>query len=394
MTVTKLGLKSIQSSIGKNNFSTASSNLKVGKVFGVVTTKNTPTKKQFERAGGFRGIGTIFYQNYFQSQNVDGDYTDAFLDTCDMAKPISRNMVFPFKNELVQIYDLPSPFADISSNGNTPYYGDVISIYNDPQQNSTSNSGKLGKTYVEKNDIRHLYQFEGDMIFQNKQNGIRFGSTVKFHSDINEWSSLGEDGDPIVILTNGYITTETDPSTPNIEEINKEQSIVYLTSTQKLPLQPGASIINPRVNTIKPKDYISSQFIANGNRIILNAKKDEVLLFAKGNIELNTDNIVNINAGRVIHLHVDPKNKESKIALGTRSDGSYPIEPVILGNQMIYAFDLLIGALSNLASNLTTAATQDGPIAGCKAGAIQLLSDLERLCDQLDKVLSTKVTTV
>ena len=164
-------------------------------------------------------------------------------------------------------------------------------------------------------------------------------------------------------------------------------SSLYMTSTQTIPLIPGASIINPRVNTTQPKDYTNSQFIANSDRITLNAKKDEVLLFAKGNIELNSDNIININAG-IAHIN------SPSINLGTKPDGSYPTEALLLGNQTIYAFDLLISALQNLASSLTTAATKDGPIISCNNAGVQLFGDIQRLGNQLDKCLSTKVHTV
>ena len=88
------------------------------------------------------------------------------------------------------------------------------------------------------------------------------------------------------------------------------------------------------------------------------------------------DNIVNINAGKVIHLHTDPQNNQSLIALGTRPDGSYPIEPVILGGQLTYAFDLLMIALENLALNLTTAI--DEIMSSIKNMTVLELSQLER----------------
>ena len=67
---------------------------------------------------------------------------------------------------------------------------------------------------------------------------------------------------------------------------------------------------------------------------------------------------------------------------------------MILGGQMMYAFDILIGALSNLASSLTTASTKDGPVVGCTTGAKQLFVDLQRLCTQLEKCTSTNVHTI
>ena len=101
----------------------------------------------------------------------------------------------------------------------------------------------------ENSNILPLQQFEGDVTLEGRKGqGIRFGSTVSKRSNINEWSSVGNNGDPITILVNGYVTSSAD-SQVIIEEINKEQSSIYLTSTQAIPLTPGASIVNPRSNT-------------------------------------------------------------------------------------------------------------------------------------------------
>ena len=36
----------------------------IGKVYGIITTENTPTKELFDKSGGWGGIGTIFYLDY------------------------------------------------------------------------------------------------------------------------------------------------------------------------------------------------------------------------------------------------------------------------------------------------------------------------------------------
>jgi hypothetical protein len=381
------GLHSAVSSFGKNNFgfSGGSSNI-TGKIYGIVTTKNTPTKKQYERANGM--MGTIFYLEYNQSQNITGSNIDSFLDTCTPALPVTYNQDYPILGELVKIYNLPAPISQKSPNGFTSYYGDIVNLYNDPQNNSTAVSNNLGQTFEENNNILPLQQFEGDVTLEGRKGqGIRFGSTVSKRSNINEWSSIGNNGDPITILVNGYVTSSADDQFV-IEEVNKNQSSIYLTSTQAIPLVPGASIVNPRANTIKPSSYNSSQLIFNSDRITLNSKKDEVLVFAKTNIELNSDNIININAGQVAHIN------SPAIALGTKMNGKYPTEPVLLGNQMSKTFDILIETLSNLASSLICASTQDGSIVACSEAGAQLFADLKRLNDQIEKCYSSKVYTI
>jgi len=362
----------------------------IGKVYGIVLDETTPSKELFDKSGGWSGIGTIFYLDYDQSKNIPSTNVD--LNTCKIAKPFhASNQNYPLIGELVHLMDAPSPSSQVNNTSNQKYYLGTINVWNNNQQNSLTDDS-LGKTFTEKNDIRNLRSFSGDRIYQGRKgNGIRFGSTVKQRSNINEWSSVGEDGDPITILVNGYVTTDSGSLTPNIEEINKEKSSIYLTTTQKLPLQPGASIVNPRVNTVKPSDYISSQFIANSDRITLNAKKDEVLLFAKGNIELNSDNIININTG-IAHIN------SPSIALGTKSDGSYPTEPVLLGGKTYELFLEICSTLTNLAGFLASAtvATKEGAICvtDCNLAGEQLFNDINNLLNKLETITSTKVYTV
>ena len=395
MAVLKTGNAPLSTGISRASIISAAQEVygpQIGKVYGVVTTENTPTKEAFIKAGGWDGIGTVFYLEYNQSIK-DKNSVDNIVKECTMAKPISSFIQdYPLLLELVHIIDAPSPISQVTPTGLQKYYIGTVNLWNNPQQNAPSGDS-LGKTFTESSDIRNLLAFEGDRILQGRKgNGIRFGTTVKSKSNLNEWSSIGNDGDPITILVNGYVTTDTGSLIPNVEEINKEKSSIYLTTTQVLPLKPGVSIVNPRVNTIKPSDYNSSQLIANSDRITLNAKKDEVLLFARGNIELSTDNIVNINAGRVAHIN------SPSIALGTKADGTYPTEPLVLGGQMSYAFDLLIGALENLAKSLSTATvpTTEGAmsIPSCNNAGTQLFADLTRLCNQVEKCFSTNVYTI
>jgi hypothetical protein len=266
-----------------------------------------------------------------------------------------------------------------------------FNIFNNSQQNSPINIG-LGKTFIEQEDIRPLEAFEGDFIIQGrKSNGIRFGSTTKAASNLNEWSNVGKDGDPIIILTNGYITSNSSSLAPNVEEINKEMSTIYMTSTQKLPLNPAAIITNPINNPVQPKYYSYPQLIMNSDRITLNAKKDEVLIYGATNISLSSDNIVNINAGRVAHIN------SPAIALGTNKDGSYPTEPVLLGGKTHDFLLEMLNAMTTLAGFLasSTVPTTEGAICvtDCNLAGEQLLVDIGNLIDKLETITSEKVYT-
>ena len=371
------------------------STFSVGKVFGVVLGENTPTKEMFNKAGGFNAIGTIFYMDY----NTSKRYDSVDLSQCTIAIPFNANVKsYPLIGETVLIISGPSLDSQTTSTSGQIYYLGPFNIFNNTQQNSPVNIG-LGKTFIEREDIRPLEAFEGDFIIQGrKSNGVRFGSTIKAASNLNEWSNVGQDGDPITILTNGYVTTNSSSLAPNIEEINKEMSTIYLTSTQKLPLNPAAIITNPINNPIQPNHYNQSQVILNSDRITLNAKKDEVLIYGTTNISLSSDNIININAGNYIHLHIDQNNPNSQILLGTNKNGTVPTEPVLLGGKTHDLLLEMLNAMTTLAGFLASATvpTTEGAIAvvDCNMAGEQLLNDVSTLIDRLDTITSDKVYTV
>ena len=371
-------------------------NSQIGKVFGVILNENTPSKELFDSNGGWNGIGTIFYLDFEQSKDID----QVDLTTCKTAKPFFDNFRnYPLIGELVLITDLPSPLSQVDSNVSQKYYLGTVNLWNNNQQNAPSGDS-LGKTFIESSDIRPLLPFEGDRIYQGRKgNGIRFGSTVPLYSTISEWSRNGRpDGDPITIIVNGYVTTDTGSQSPNIEEINKEMSSVYMTSTQTLPLIPGTPIINPINSSLEPKQYIFPQIILNSDRVTINSKKDEILLFSKTNIEISSNNIINLNTNDYIHLNIEGKNPSSKILLGTKADNTVPDEPVLLGGQ---THDLLLemcNTLRRLAGYLANAnaVSSDGaiPVISVQDGADQLLNDVNNLINKLGTIQSEKVFTV
>jgi len=375
----------------------STSNVQIGKVYGVITHVDTPTKALYNQYGGSNAIGTVFYLDYEQAKNIQG--FDVDLTKCKTARFLKAGIQdYPLVGELIILVDAPGPNSQVLKAASQKYYTETINLWNNPQQNAPSGNS-LGKTFVETSDIRPLVYFEGDKIYQGRRgNGIRFGSTVQLKGFLNEWSTVGRDGDPITILVNGYVTEDVNSLKPNSEEINKELSSIYLTSSQRIPLKAGALIRNPVTSAITLDNYTNPQIILNSDRVVLNSKKDDIILNSSGIIELSTDNIINLNSAGWIHLNIESANKDSKILLGTRPGGEVPIEPVLLGNATYELLLTMVTALSNLASYLLTAnvPTSDGaiPISDVNSAGEQLFNDVISLCDQLQTIKSQKVFTV
>jgi hypothetical protein len=384
-------LSSIVTSIGKNNY-TSPKKTQVGRVYGVVTTENTPTKEIFEKAGGFGAIGTIFYLDYDIAKTITGSIDASFLESCKVAKPVyPQFQCYPLLGELVYLVDLPSSVSQVSNLSSQKYYITSVNLYNNQQQNSqpANNDASLGLTFSQNSDIRPLLPFEGDNITSARQGAaLRFSTTTKLYNDLNNWSSIGSEDSPITILTNG-LAYQTG-SQYYVENINNDLSSIYLTSTQNISLKTDKSgVLNNLTNPLNTSDYFGAQIIFNSDRITINSKVDDVMIFATKNIEINTKNIINLNADERVHLNANT------IFLGPYNTTNTP-QPVLLGNNTIDLLIQLNKTLTNLASSLSkTVSTKEGtPIISLKKAGTELFGDIKTLNKLLKDITSKKVFTV
>lgn len=105
--------------------------------------------------------------------------------------------------------------------------------------NAVSGSLPLGYTFQENKNVKNLRPFEGDIILQSRfGQSIRFGSTVPVMKDFNTWSQSGNNGSPITIISNNQGARKTlTPFDPTVEDINRDGSAIWMTSTQQVNLQ-------------------------------------------------------------------------------------------------------------------------------------------------------------
>ena len=199
-------------------------------------------------------IGIIYYSDISSNKGTENP------EVLPTAIPLfSFNKYFPLINELVLILD-GDVNTDTKSKQKIKYYLPTMNLWNNPHHNSmpltktykNNNSNynntldgsvkkssndplniSFGKTFTEKEFIKPLLPFEGDNILEGRfGNTIRLGSTSK---RLNPWSQNGENSDPIIIIRNGqYNNINDDTFNPNIEDINNDDSSIYLTSNQNI----------------------------------------------------------------------------------------------------------------------------------------------------------------
>jgi len=344
---------------------------------------------KFNEVGGWNGIGTIFYETIGLNEKSNG-----------FAYPFDPHFkTLPLANEIVFLVSIPSKFGNDKDLIEASYYLNPIGIWNHPHHNASpkfenidisinkedqqsqdyaksetgyvrrveDNSTEINLNYLyypnksqstfnEKTNIHPLLPFMGDTIFEGRfGNSIRLGNTT-FSSDLknNNWSSTGQNGDPITILRNGQSPSSSDSGwIPISEDIKKDLSSIYLTSYQKIPFSIAnenfSSYIRNLSNQPKlPSQYTNPQIILNSDRIVINSKSDSTLISGEKSVYLSSNSTVNLESPHIVLSGID-------IRLGSEA----AIQSVLKGDDTITYLKILINELKNLTEALKL--VQDWP---------------------------------
>jgi len=393
-----------------NSFTALSSNTQQGqlipvRVKSIILNKSHP---RFKELGGWNALGLIEYDNVINPTLSPTKYSVAY--------PFYPNLKnYPLINEIVFIVSLPNNTIGTSSSSTQSYYMGVTSLWNHPHQNAyPSNSNEpappqqksyietqagsvvtpqnnptqvfLGDTFKERGNIHPLLPFEGDVIQEGRWgNSIRFGSTVK--NQPNNWSSVGNDGDPIIILRNGQPSNASKEGwIPITEDINNDLTSIYATSTQQIPLNASStSYVSYKSDApVIPNKYSGNQLIVSSGRLVFNSTIDHILLSAKKTVNLNAITSVNIDAPSTII-------QSNNVYLGSKD----ATQPVLLGNTTIQLLNQLITSLNSFMTICSTVVgTAPGaPLGPLNMAASQMMTTLNQLQANLEGTKSKYVKT-
>jgi hypothetical protein len=228
-------------------------------------------------------------------------------------------------------------------------------------------SGTLGKYFIFNHKIRPVQRYEGDLIFES-----RFGSSIRFGSyedDPKQDEGIGDYksgyGNPKIIIRNKQRTLdskkEENKFAYNIpEDINNDGSSIYLTTgktVSELNIIPkkvffqkskpeeqnayspdGATDydfpIKEKYQTDDKKYFIGDQIVMNTDRIVMQARKNEVWQFSKRRFGICTDDEYTVDAHKQIVLTTNTKTVLNSpfIYLGQYDETR---EPVVLGQTLV-----------------------------------------------------------
>jgi len=414
-----IGINSRVNSSRENNFALLTGlNLKsliaVGRVKSIVLNELHP---RFEELGEWNGLGTIEYDNVQNPSSPQEKYLTA--------KPLDSSLKnFPLINEIVYILSLPNTEIGDTTTSKTKYYINTVGIWNHPHHNAFPQNSNilppsqqkdyeqtqvgsvrrvtdqsteifLGRTFKERANIHPLLPFEGDRIIEGRWgNSIRFGSTVKGQIEPNEWSSTGTDGDPIIILRNGQGTQTNEGWVPITENINNDDSSIYLTSTQKIPIKVSSTNIyySYKTKPTAPNQYAGRQIILNSGRLVFNTTEDHLLLSSKKSINLNSVESINFDTTQPIILSTYPVSDGGGVFLGSKNAN----ESVLLGDSTIEILKTLLKELQTLTNILSTqvGVPPGTPLAPTNTQAALTNITVTNLLNQLEGLKSKTVKTI
>jgi hypothetical protein len=387
------GFKKVYNGITNNQISNPEINNELLTVVRVKSIVLDETHPRFKNLGEWDALGTIEYENVINPNAIDP------LPT---AKPLYGNIKnYPLINEIVYILSLPSTLIGQLTSNTISYYVSTVALWNHPHHNAyPSNSNEkpstqqkgynqtelgntskitdqtleinLGNTFIERSNIHPLLPFEGDVVYEGRWgNSVRIGSTVK--NSPNTWSSIGTNGDPILILRNGQGKQTEEGWLPVVENINNDESSIYLTSTQNIPLKIDNISYNSYTNYIPqtPDKYAGKQVIVNSGRLVFNSNTDHILLSSALTIGFNSVKGFNFDT------KTDFVVNASSIKLGSKD-----------ATQSMIKGDLLITELQSLLSQLTLLATALQAVPQAVSAAQLVLSELPKISANLEKTKS------
>ena len=362
------------------------------------------SSKFFTDAGEWNGIGTVAFQKV-----KGGTYKSN-----GFAKPYFPNFInYPLINELIYIFKLPSSDVQKGLNQENYYYISPINIWSDQHHNAIPNiierkdipegeqrdyiqtqAGsvkkvikpailKLGEYFTENPSIKPLKKFEGDVLIESRVgSSIRFGTTVRSKGKaLSNWSTGSFNGDPITIIRNGQGEQGQVAFLPTEENINNDNSSIYLTSGQQIPLEASSTREYLSYKKIPQpiKEYSRDQILLNSGRLVFNSNIDSIMLSSAQSINLNSDSSVNIDTPE-LNIQSDRINLGSKEAS----------EPALYGDLTVEVLISMVDALEGIIEACTIADADGKPIKTLQALTLYK-SQISRLKDILPSLKSETV---
>ena len=243
-------------------------------------------------------------------------------------------------------------------------------VSNVGKQNIVNKKDSISEYFINKR-TKSLLPLEGDILFEGRSGqSIRFSQSIKKDINFTENTSLlgstanstenkrknevwvyGDvGGKPIIVISNGREETDKLDAKESLEDINKDDSSIYLSSDNILPLtqacQESAQINLDKVNgnetevsKLPPKQFSGKQIVFNSNSVVINSRTNDISLFSGKYISLASNNQLYIKAP----LKISMDSSQIELGFKAKEIGS----PVAKANEVIDILNQLIERIKN-----------------------------------------------
>lgn len=312
------------------------------------------------------------------------------------ARALDANLKnIPIEGEVVVLMKAPTAYNSYLGTGQEYYYTNPVSIQSsvhhngipgvtnvlpnrnannkekvqnsqDGIPNKTSQNKESTKTidprFGERLDVRPVQPYSGDIILEG-----RWGQSIRFGSSIDEkreypvkpyWKpGLGGIGNPILIISNGT-TPENKPKHNEFisENPDTDDASIWMTSGQSVKFAPAStytpSIVDKQVDLFNKNKFGGNQVIIASDRIIFNARKQELIGFSKEGIGFSSEKAISLDGKQVVEM----ESKRINLGINAKS-------PVLLGDRTMDWLNELCNILSSFLTSTAqlTVPTGVGP---------------------------------
>lgn len=303
--------------------------------------------KDFNLFGRDKSINGIRYR-LLTSTVIQGD--EQFVrDQLPFAYQGDTNIKrIPIIGEIVEITS--QTFSD------KPFYSFPKNVNNSTLANITPDLQNEEYIEIAESEIegikgaKQLESIKGDVILEGRSGqSIRMSSYPTTRSSFVDRDSQGT---PITILRNGQ-GKDTTKSTV-FEDINEDDCSIYLTSNHIVPLkQASTKRSSYRTAPANADTYRGKQLLTNSDRVVVNARLDDVLISAKKSSGLSGESV---NLDGSVYVGIDAP----KVYIG--SEALKEQQPAVRGEALTTVLNDLVSTLTQASALLKTAAPNPAAI--------------------------------
>lgn len=297
----------------------------------------------------------------------------------------------PIAGEVVMLLKGPTAYNSYMATGQEYYFTNPVSIQssvhhngipgisetlgkntsNDSQSRENSQIGvpkkrketrtTIDPTFGERLDVRPVQPYSGDIIIEG-----RWGQSIRFGSSIDErreypvptyWKTgLGAIGNPILVISNGNSAKKVKHNNFISENPDLDDASIWMTSGQSVRFTPASSytpsIKDKSVDLYSKNQFGGNQVIIASDRLIFNARKQELIAFSKEGIGLSSEKAISIDGKQV----VETESKRINLGINAKS-------PILLGDRTMEWLNELCNILSSFLTSVgqITVPTGVGP---------------------------------